>query len=185
MLKNIGKSIRILAIVLAILSFLGFAALGTFFLLAALCLSGGCAERGDYFAPFSGGYRAQLRGTLHALSFEGELTLSAPDSEGRRGATFLFYAPETLKGATLTRNEKGELSLTVGRVTVGAGAAGGYAPLLDAFPDGGEVSEVLPQGERTQLRGDDFVLELLPNGTPARIEREALCAEVLHFARTE
>ena len=36
MLKNIGKSIRILAIVLAILSFLGFAALGTFFLLAAL-----------------------------------------------------------------------------------------------------------------------------------------------------
>ena len=36
MLQNIGKYIRILAIVLAILSFLGFAALGTFFLLAAL-----------------------------------------------------------------------------------------------------------------------------------------------------
>ena len=36
MLQNIGKSIRILAIVLAILSCLGFAALGTFFLLAAL-----------------------------------------------------------------------------------------------------------------------------------------------------
>ena len=35
MLQNIGNSIRILAIVLAILSFLGFAALGTFFLLAA------------------------------------------------------------------------------------------------------------------------------------------------------
>lgn len=36
MFKNIGKSIRVLAIVLAALSFLGFAALGTLMLLAAL-----------------------------------------------------------------------------------------------------------------------------------------------------
>ena len=153
------------------------------FLCLLLCFCGCAPQQGDFFAPFAAGCRAQLRGTLHGVAFEGELELSHPTSTGERTATFTFYAPQTLKGTTITRDGEGKILLCNGMVRI-EGAAG-FTLLLDAFAHGGEITEVTLQGERTRVVSADFAMEFLSDGTPARIERGALCAEVLSFEVTE
>ena len=147
-----------------------------------LCISACSMPQGDYFAPFAGGYRAQLRGKLHSLELEGLLELSAPTSTGERAAAFTFYAPQTLQGTTLLRGEGGEILLCSGEVRVDGSA---YAPLLDAFVYTGKIDAITPEGGRTRLSGEGFVLELLTDGTPIAVEHGALCAEILHFEQVQ
>lgn len=148
-------------------------------LLAALLSLLGCARgEASLLSPFSGACRAQLRGSFRSLAFEALLELGAPTSTGERTATLTFYAPQTLQGTTLVQTDGGEVLLCNGEVRVDGSA---LAPLLGVFAHTGEVSAVSLENGKTRVTGADFCMEFLPDGTPSRVERDALSAEILSF----
>ena len=148
-------------------------------LLAGFLFLFGCA-RGEelLLSPFSGACRAQLRGSFRSLAFEALLELDAPTSTGERTATLTFYAPQTLRGTTLVQTVAGEVLLCSGEVRVDGSA---LAPLLGVFAHTGEVSTISLDNGKTRVTGADFCMEFLSDGTPSRVERDALCAEILSF----
>ena len=150
------------------------------FCLLPLC---GCeSAKGNYFAPFAKGYTAEIRGIFRGIAFEAELTVAAPAPEGGRPATLTFYAPASLSGTVVSRAADGALSLSAGGLTVATGAAEGYRPLLEIFPDAGEVTEVkVTEDGNTRVSGTGFSLDLRPDGSPAAAENSAASVVVVRF----
>ena len=76
-------------------------------LVAAVCL-GGCRGLGatpdtDLIKYTADAFEADLRGQVGELEFEAHLTASAPSMIGERSVSLEFFAPETLRGATVSR----------------------------------------------------------------------------------
>ena len=152
-------------------------------LLAPLPFSGCESAKGDYFAPFAQGYVAEIRGIFRGIAFEAELTVAAPAPEGGRPATLTFYAPESLAGTVVSRAADGALSLSAGGLTVATEAAEGYRPLLEIFPDTGEVTEVkVTEDGNTRVSGAGFSLDLRPDGSPTAAENSAASVVVVRFS---
>ena len=152
-------------------------------LLALLPLSGCENAKGDYFAPFAGGYVAEIRGTFRGIAFAAELKAGQPAPEGGRAATLTFYAPETLAGTVVARAADGALSLSVGGLTVTTDAAEGYRALIDIFPASGEVTEVkVIENGLTRVSGEGFSVDFRPDGSPAAAENTAAAVVVVRFS---
>lgn len=151
--------------------------------LCALCAFGCGAQQGDYLAPLSGAFCAELAGSFRGVAFSALLECAAPNAQGARAATLIFYAPAELKGTVVSQNEAGECAISAGGVTLVCKAAEGYLPLLTLFPAAPTVSEVTLEGELTCVRGEGFAVFFYPDGTPAKVENAAVCADVVRFSR--
>ena len=156
-------------------------------LCAVLCLLllGCVPQKGDYFAPFQGEFTARIRGEWQAIAFEAELAASAPNGEGERRMTLTFYAPGTLCGTVLTREESGALSLAHGELSLplSATAAAGYGALFDLFPVFGEVRAVSRENGNTRLDGVGFSLLFSADGIPLAAENATARVQIEHFER--
>lgn len=137
--------------------------------LLLLSLLGGCApQRGDYLAPFSGEFEAQIAGEWNGLDFEAALTATAPDESGTRMMTLTFYAPSTLSGTVLSKDAQGVLTLSREDICLPLGdtAATGYGTLFALFSTEGEVQSVTQENGNTRLNGAGFSLLFDKDGTP-------------------
>ena len=153
-------------------------------LLLCCALLASCAPpQGDYFAPFVGEFEAELVGELYAMPFSALLTVGLGDGTGARPATLTFYAPEALRGTTVSRTASGTLTVTVGGVSVVPAAAEGFQALLSLLPDAGQISEVTLVDGRTRVAGVGFVLFFGADGTPVRAENACAWAEVVRFVK--
>ncbi len=151
---------------------------------ALLLILGGCApKKGDYFAPFRGGFAARLIGEWQSVGFEAQLAASAPDESGARVMTLTFYAPSTLSGTVLTRDAAGVLSLAVDGLSLPLSptAAAGYGALFDLFPTTGEIHTVTQENGNTRLDGAGFSLLFASDGTPLAAENAVARAQVKEF----
>ena len=156
-------------------------------LFCVLLLMGTCAcapSQEDFFAPFQGEFSARLVGEWQAIAFEAELAASAP-VEGTRVMTLTFYAPSSLCGTVLTRDNTGALTLAAGELSLPltSAAAAGYGALFDLFPTTGTVQSITREGENTRLTGEGFSLLFSPDGTPLSAENGAARVQVSEFAR--
>ena len=152
--------------------------------LLLLSLLGGCApQRGDYLAPFSGEFAAQIVGEWNGLDFEAALTATAPDESGTRMMTLTFYAPSTLSGTVLSKDAQGVLTLAREGVCLPlcGTAAAGYGALFSLFPTEGEVQNVTQENGNTRLNGAGFSLLFAPDGTPLAAENDTARVTVTAF----
>ncbi len=155
----------------------------TLCLLLLLPLAAGCApQKGDWLAPFSGGFSAEIDGSFHALPFAASVTLEPPESGGVAPGTLLFYAPASLAGTVLRRDGAGNLSLTVGELTRPAPAALGA--LFEVFGADRAVESVGTQGGVTTVTGEGFTLTLDSAGTPLSLSTPAIEIRILSFHPT-
>ena len=152
-------------------------------LLLALSPLSGCARSGDFFAPFRGGLRAEITGSLRGVALSAQVELS-PLGEGEActAGTITFYAPRALAGTVLARDPQGGLTLTAGTLTRPAPQALGA--LFDLFPTAGEVCAVSREGDLTVVTGEGFCFSLDGEGNPAALSGDAAEMQVLSFERT-
>ena len=148
-----------------------------------LCLLlSSCAGAGRAPALPQGAFRAELCGTQGELSFSALYERSAPIGDQKTPAvTLTFYAPQSLCGTVLHRDGAGAVTLSTGGVTHPT-AAKGLLDLLDLFPTEGEIGSVtLTESKNSLVKGEDFSLELLPDGTPIALERHGVSAKIVFF----
>ena len=156
------------------------------FCLALLLAFVGCApSQTDFFAPFQGAFSARWEGEWQGAVFEAEVIASAPDESGARVMTLTFYAPSTLCGTVLKRDETGALSLASGELSLplSGTAAEGYGALFALFPTSGEVLRVTRENDDTRLDGVGFSLRFTPDGTPIAAENDTASVQIKRFAR--
>lgn len=156
-----------------------FTSCAVFCLLAVLLV--GCAPKPDIFAPFCEAYFAEVSGELYGMSFSATVEMAKDTDEGVRAATVTFYAPDVLKGTTVTRNGAGEITVLSGGVSL-PDAGGIGAALFSLFPTAGEITEsTLTDEGHTYICGEGFSLTLLSDGTPVEIKTEAVSAAVVRW----
>ena len=154
--------------------------------LALLLALAGCAPaQTDFFAPFQGAFSARIVGEWQALAVEAELSASAPAEDGTRVMTLTFYAPSTLGGTVLSKDETGQITLRAGELSLplSGDAAEGYGALFALFPTAGEVHALTQEGGNTRLAGEEFSLLFSPDGTPIAAETATARVQILHFER--
>ena len=144
---------------------------------------GGCTTaREDYFAPLRAPYRAQIEGKLHGVDLCAELVADTAREDGARALTLTFYAPEALVDTTLSQDADGTLCLCAGELALQGAAAQRLLPLLTILPSGGEIRGVsLTEQGHTRIQGADFLLDLLPDGTPYRVQTAVAEVTVVSF----
>ncbi|MBQ3483439.1 MAG: hypothetical protein IJA78_04610 [Clostridia bacterium] len=151
-------------------------------LLCLLACAGCTATSGDWFAPFQGGFSAELDGTLGGVAFAAQMVADAPDANGARAVTLTFYAPEGLKGATLTRGKEGRVTFARAGLELQDPPVAAIGALFELFPTGGEVQSVrVTENGNTRVTGEGFALEFRADGTPAAIETPAARATVVSW----
>ncbi len=149
-------------------------------LILILATLNGCGEAGDFFAPFRGGFCAELDGTWRGIDFAARAEMQPPkEGEALAEGTITFYAPDALAGTVLRRDTTGALTLTVGTLTCKAPDA--YGALFDLFVTQGEVTEVSLAGDITTVTGEGFSLSLDACGTPTALSNAAAEVRVLSF----
>lgn len=159
---------------------------GKFWLIWGLLLLGllctGCTPtpHTDYLAPLQGDFCADVAGEMNGVTFSA-LAEQKTAADGGRALTVTFYAPESLADTVIKRACDGEVSVSVGEVTV-AGVPDGIKPLFDLFTPIGAVTdtEVTEQGH-TKVTGEGFSVTLLPDGTPYLLENGSAKATVVNF----
>ena len=162
-----GKQTKIAVLCVAVLVLWG-----------SLC---GCAAEADYFAPFRGGFAAEVTGEMNGQPFSALLEAAPLPEEGERAVTVTFYAPEGLSGTVGGRRADGSLFLIAGRVTLGAEAAG-LVPLLDLFPVTDAVESVtLTEAGHTRITASGTTVDLLPDGTPHALQTPTVTATVIRW----
>ena len=144
----------------------------------------GCAlQKGDYFAPFRGQFKADVSGEWQSIAFEGKLEAAAPDESGARVMTLTFYAPASLCGTVLARDAAGTLTLSAGELSLPLDehAAQGYGALFALFPIAGEVQSVTRENGNIRLNGMGFSLSFAADGTPLAAENATARVEITAF----
>ena len=99
--------------------------------------------------------------------------------------TLTFYAPSSLCGTVLTRENTGALTLAAGELSLPltSAAAKGYGALFELFPTAGEVQSITREGENTRLTGAGFSLLFSPDGIPLSAENSSARVQVSEFVR--
>ena len=152
-----------------------------FALCLCLLLFSCCVRQQDVFAPFRGGYVAEVTGELYGMAFSADIEMAASSGTGMRAATVTFYAPDVLSGTTVRRTADGEITVSSGGLTL-SDAGGIGASLFSLFPVSGEITESTLTAEGyTRLVGENFVLTLLPSGVPYAIETESVSVTVVRW----
>ena len=158
-----------------------FCVVTVLFLLVLGCF--GCGAREDVLAQFQGGYAAEVTGELYGMAFSACIEMAAPDKEGVRQATVIFYAPDALAGTTVVRDATGGVTVSAGGLSL-RDAGGVGAALFSLFPVAGEITEVaLTEEGYTRVCGQGFVLTLRADSTPYTIETAAVSATVVRWER--
>ena len=145
---------------------------------ALLCA---CAPKWQtYLAPFDAAFETNIEGEYRGVTFAAKLTCEAA-CDGVRPATLTFYAPSSLCGTVLSRDNAGALALSVGDVTLTAPT--NYAALLDVFsvPRAGTIAR---EGTRTRVSGEGYSLLFAEDGTPLSVTNGDVNVRVLSFSKT-
>ncbi len=154
-----------------------------FALLLALALTllplAGCADTGDWFAPFRGSFCAEIDGDWQGMAIRARVTVTERDAG--RGATVTFYAPSSLAGTVLSRDASGALTLSVGELCRPAPAA--FGTLFALFPTEGEVHEVSLEGDVTTVTGEGFSFSLDEGGVPLTLSASDATVRVVSFEK--
>ena len=134
----------------------------------------GCGRQGKtWYRVFAAPFEAELQGEWSGVAFEARYR---SDSEG---AALTFYAPSTLAGTTLARDESGRITASAGDTVL---EVAGFDDLFLLFPtsDDTQKATVTPEGY-TRLSGSGFFVEFLPDGTPYRVGHGNVTATVVRF----
>ncbi len=145
---------------------------------ALLCA---CASKWQtYLAPFDAAFETNIEGEYRGVTFSAKLVCEAA-CDGARPATLTFYAPSSLCGTVLARDNTGALTLSVGGVTLTA--PNSYTALLDVFFVS-RVGTVAREGVHTRVSGDGYSLLFAEDGTPLSVTNGEVTVRVLSFAQT-
>ena len=153
-----------------------------FLMLAVVLTCVSCGTSEDYFSYRDGDARLILEGSVRGSAFRAELC-RVRDGEGTSD-TLRYLSPSTLEGVTLTRDQNGVLTLSMGdlsRVCEADEVEGLLTPmllLLDAPTDVERVQRTRDGCTCLTLAGG-IDLTLSRNGIPLSLVSPAACFQIM------
>ena len=106
------------------------------FFAVAILLFSGCAPSPERLLDYQNGkIAAEIKGTVNSVEISARLVLFEATDKGSRAFELTMLSPKTLEGMVFCRSHDGQLSATVGEVTVEleAGERSGAVMIADAF----------------------------------------------------
>lgn len=146
-------------------------------LLFSLC---GCATRESRFLPLDSAFEADVTGTFGEVEFSARVCFEEKGENGARRATLTVYAPSSLEGTVLCRDEEGALTLSVGELSVKAPDA--YGELFSLF-ENRELHSTVREGENTRVFGDEASFLFAKDGTPLEATLGDVSVKILSFSK--
>ncbi len=164
-------------------------------LAVSVCL-GGCGGLGsppdaDLIKYAADAFEGDVCGQVGELEFEAHLTASAPSAAGERDVSLEFFAPETLRGVTVSR-QAGVVSYKCGGQSFDFDGGGeGWLEIAELLCPRGSVTGVESEGlARVTLADGDRVLSVTidpETGYPTQAEQISprhISLQVISFAAT-